>query len=143
MKPNPRAGLAFVLAMTLLGGASPAVAAGHGRLACGDTVTKSMRLTADLRDCPENGLVIGADGITLDLNGHRVDGDASRGGVGIDLEGHRGVTIANGTVRDFGEGVLVLGGRDVRILRVVSLDEEHGGILVDGGRDVTVTRSVV
>ncbi|HET7170719.1 MAG TPA: right-handed parallel beta-helix repeat-containing protein [Gaiellales bacterium] len=144
MKPNPRAGLAFILAMILLGGASPAAAARHDRgLDCGGTVTESVRLTADLRNCPENGLVIGADGITLDLNGHRVDGDASGGGVGIDLEGHRGVTIENGTVRDFGEGVLVLDGRGVRILRVVSLHEEHGGILVDGGRDVTIARSVV
>jgi hypothetical protein len=50
-------------------------------------------------------LVVGADGVTLDLDGHSLDGDASGDDVGIDVEGHRGVTIANGTVQEFTEGV--------------------------------------
>ena len=37
-------------------------AAGH----CGQTLTPSVTLQADLVDCPGAGLVFGADGITVD-----------------------------------------------------------------------------
>jgi len=46
-------------------------------LSCGDTITMDTTLHADLINCPNNGIVIGADNMTLDLNGHRVDGDNS------------------------------------------------------------------
>jgi parallel beta-helix repeat protein len=141
MKLHVTAGLGFVLVLTALAGPS-AAAARHGQpLRCGDAITTDTRLTANLMDCAE-GVVIGADGITLDLNGHRIDGDASVDSVGIDVEGHRGVTIENGAVREFAEGVLVLGGSDITIRRVTSTDEGHGGILVDSGRHVTITGSV-
>ena len=144
MKSLLRAGLAFVAAAAALGTASPTMAVSHGReLGCGDTITSSTRLTVDLIDCPGAGLVIAADGIALDLNGHLVDGDASGGGVGVDVEGHRDVTIENGTVREFSEGVLVVGGGDIVIRHVASLREGHGGILVDGARDVTIAKNVV
>src|SRR4051812_21206586 len=42
---------------------------------CGETVTKDTKLANDLIDCPNEGIIIGADNITLDLNGHTVDGD--------------------------------------------------------------------
>jgi parallel beta-helix repeat protein len=144
MKPHVFAGLVFAFAVTALGAASPTMAAYHDRpLGCGDTITRNTRLTADLVDCPGVGLAIAADGITLDLNGHRVAGDGRGDDVGIDVEGRRGVTIENGVVRDFAEGVFVLGGANVTIRRVTSLREAHGGILVDGGRDVTVAGDVV
>jgi len=40
------------------------------------------RLEADLINCPGDGLAIGADDVTLDLNGHLIDGDGVRGGPG-------------------------------------------------------------
>ena len=42
---------------------------------CGDEITADTTLDSDLIDCPNNGIVIGADGVTLDLNGHTIDGD--------------------------------------------------------------------
>lgn len=59
----------------LLGPALPARAAGLGALACGQTITVSPTLTADLVGCTGPGLVIGADGVTLDLAGHTIAGD--------------------------------------------------------------------
>jgi hypothetical protein len=38
-------------------------------------ITTDTTLDSDLLDCPGHGIVIGAPGITLDLNGHTVDGD--------------------------------------------------------------------
>ncbi len=68
---------------------------------CGQTVTASVRLTADLVNCPGGGLVIGVSGITLDLNGHTIGGTNAAGSEGIADDGHGGVAIINGTIRDF------------------------------------------
>ena len=70
--------LAVVLALTVLGlltlnGAEAA----NTQPNCGDTITADTTLDGDLVDCPNHGIVIGADDITLDLNGHRIDGDGT------------------------------------------------------------------
>jgi len=78
------------------------------QVSCGDTIIANTTLHADLVNCPGNGLVIGADRITLDLNGHTIAGSLN-GAAGIDNSaGHDGVTIKNGAVRNFTNGVLLL-----------------------------------
>jgi hypothetical protein len=68
--------LAVVVAGVLALGAGSAHARGHSDgVNCGDTITTDVKLDRDLVDCPGNGLVIGADNIDLDLNGHTIDGD--------------------------------------------------------------------
>jgi Right handed beta helix region len=78
---------------------------------CGETIMQSTALTSDIGPCPGDGLVIGADNVTLDLNGHSIEG--SGGGVGVsvggDLTARTGVTVRNGTIAQFDQGVL-LGG---------------------------------
>jgi parallel beta-helix repeat protein len=134
--------LAFLIAVTILAAAPPAVARPTDRpLRCGDMITRDTRLTVNLTDCPADGLVIAADGVTLDLSGHRIDGSGD--GVGIAVRGHRGVTVENGTVRGFAEGVFALEARDIAIRRITSTDEGHGGLLVDRGHGVTVADNVV
>lgn len=86
---------------------------------CGDVITANTKLTSDLVNCPDNGIVIGADNITLDLNGHVIDGDGTPvpscpDGVtcdtGVDNSaGHSHVTIKGGSIRQFDVGVVVLG----------------------------------
>jgi hypothetical protein len=70
----------------------------------GATITKSTRLTQDLTNCPGVGIRIGADAITLDLNGHTVSAAAKRNpkAHGILNVGHDRVTIEGGTVQGFG-----------------------------------------
>ena len=67
--------------------------------------------------------MIGADDITLDLNGHSISGDGKPVrrcprrqpcDIGIN-DGHDGVTVRNGSVRGFGIGVVVAGARDNRL----------------------------
>ena len=66
-------------------------------VACGQVIMHSIHLRNDLIDCPGDGLVIGADDVTLDLNRHTIDGT----GVGIGVlngvfggaEGHERVTV--------------------------------------------------
>jgi parallel beta-helix repeat protein len=87
-------------------------AAGEGpklpvrNVACGETITESVRIANSLLDCPANGLVVGAPGITIDLGGHRIDGVGVENGVD-NSAGHANVTIRNGMLRGFGYGVWI------------------------------------
>lgn len=110
---------------------------------CGDTVTQSTKLDHDLTDCPGDGIVIGADGITLDLNGHTIDGVSVEDTAGVRDEGHRGVTVANGKVREFGDGVFAKDARATRLRALVSSDNRFSGIVVIGSGRTTVSRSRV
>jgi len=96
-------GFRYVAAAGLLALAAPAVAQAGAGPACGATITSDTRLRADLVDCPGDGLVIGADNVTLDLGRRTVDGVGA--GVGIKVAGHRGVRIRGGSVREFAVGV--------------------------------------
>lgn len=80
-------------------------------------ITADTTLESDLTDCSGNGIVIGADGITLDLNGHMVvgslcDTDCAQTN-GIDnTGGYEGVRILNGTIRGFDRAVALAGADD-------------------------------
>jgi parallel beta-helix repeat protein len=82
---------------------------------CGDTITTDVTLHHNLVNCPNNGLVIGADNVTLDLNYHTIDGNGKPTGgcdpqtdfcdIGIANFGYDGVTVVHGSLRQFGGGV--------------------------------------
>src|SRR4051812_48606764 len=84
-------------------------------VSCGDTITTDTTLHKDLINCPNNGIIIDADNVTLDLNGHLVDGDGTPTAgcdpatefcdEGLVALGHDGVTIKHGRVREFADGV--------------------------------------
>ncbi len=68
---------------------------------CGQTLTSSIRLANSLVGCSGDGLVIGADNITVDLAGHSISGVNAAGSEGIADDGHRGVRIQHGTIENF------------------------------------------
>jgi hypothetical protein len=68
--------LALVVAEFTVVGAGQAFTRQMG---CGDTITTDMTLDSDLVNCPNNGIVIGADNITLDLNGYTIAADGHVG----------------------------------------------------------------
>jgi parallel beta-helix repeat protein len=79
-----------------------AAGAGTPALGCGSTLTKSTRLGADILRCPGTALIIGADGITVDLGGHTISGTNAAGSEGIANDGHAGVRIVgSGKITDF------------------------------------------
>ena len=133
--------LAGALAAILGGGPCPALA---GPLACGDRISVDTRLTADLTDCPDVGLEIGASGVTLDLNGHTIDGDGDPDGnffgdIGVLSRGHRNVTIRGGLVREFVRGVSVEDARaGARILDMTFRDSGFGAIRVRNSTGVRI-----
>jgi parallel beta-helix repeat protein len=125
-----------VSALGPLGGAQAALAA---PLRCGDRITVDTTLHADLVGCRNNGIVIGADDITLDLNGHRIDGDNALVDscrricdVGVLNNGHNGVRIKDGDIRQFGVGVLVFGARRNGLSDLTTAGNVFGGIILAG-----------
>ena len=97
------AALALVTAVAIAVIAGPAAAQAPS-LACGDVVSHDVVLTASLTGC-SSGLVIGADDVTIDLNGHSIQGTAVEGSVGVEAVGRSDVTVRNGTIRGFAIGV--------------------------------------
>ena len=76
---------------------------------------ESVKVMNDLLDCPDNALVIGTGSITLDLNGHTIDGKGLGGGV--TNMGFDNVTIQNGTIHEFDYGVMLNPGSGSNIVR--------------------------
>jgi len=86
-------------------------------LACGQVITANTVLENDLLDCPGDGIVIGADGITLDLNGHTVSAAACEAEcvehVGIaNTAGYDRVRILDGTISGFTTNASLIGASD-------------------------------
>jgi parallel beta-helix repeat protein len=72
-------------------------------VSCGQTLKASVKLTTDLVGCTGSGLVVGADNITVDLNGHTIAGTNKRtpGTGGVVIDKHANVKVVNGTITDF------------------------------------------
>ena len=94
-----------MLAVGGLALAAPGVA-GAAVPACGTNLTHSVTLTGDMTCTTSDGLDVGKSGITINLNGHTITGPSgSYDGVYDSGYGH--VTIENGRIRNFYNGVYV------------------------------------
>jgi parallel beta-helix repeat protein len=142
-RPSRNCLLAVAVAVTL---AVPGGEALATHVSCGDTITTDTTLDTDLIDCPNNGIVIGADDITLDLNGHTIDGDNALVDpcpgnefcdVGVLNDGHDDVTVRNGSVREFALGAFMGRARRNRVLGISSSRNTFFGfVLVDVARSL-------
>jgi parallel beta-helix repeat protein len=112
---------------------SPALASA---VTCGSRITASTTLRSDLVNCPLDGLLIDADNMTLNLNGHTIDGDAGPvpegsldAGIRL-LTPHHGVTITGGTVREFDRGIQLEGASDNQIVHMLVRANGNSGIQI-------------
>src|SRR5919109_1488226 len=117
---------AAVLFGLLALGAAPA-AANH--VGCGDVITQDTTLDEDLVDCPGSGIVIGADDITVDLNGHTISGTGATGFAyaGVDLSSNN-ATVRDGAVRGFEHGVQISCNNN--LVRSVSASNNELGVFI-------------
>jgi parallel beta-helix repeat protein len=116
--------LALLTTVTVLAG--PAQAA---HLECGDVITASTTLDSDVGPCTGDGIVIATDGITLNLNRHRVFAANGPGdNAGIRLDGVSGVTVINGIVDGFDAGVFIDGGSGNTVRRVGAMNNINDGL---------------
>jgi hypothetical protein len=154
-RPSPKAAVSRLLVLALVVAGVTVLGAGSAlasHIGCGDTITTDTTLDSDLVNCPNIGIVIGADNITLDLNGHIIDGDATpvdpcpegeTCDVGVDNSaGHSGVTIEGGSVRQFSLGVLVEGGAARNRLHQLAVsDTTDVGIIVADSTDSVIDKT--
>jgi parallel beta-helix repeat protein len=133
------ASLALIVALPVGGAVLGGSRALAGPVSCGDTITADTTLEGDLLDCPNNGIVIGADDITLDLNGHTIDGDDALVDIcpqgefcdlGVANDGHKGVRVTNGTVQEFASGVLLFSARRNGLSHLSTVENVFSGILL-------------
>jgi parallel beta-helix repeat protein len=127
--------------------------ASASHVSCGDTITADTTLDSDL-DCGElsggdpPALTIGADGVTLDLNGHMISTLCTSECAGTvvvdDSGGYDRVRILNGRIRPNGVGAAVaLVGANRSVLRGLSFDETEfldprAGIVLSGSNRNTL-----
>jgi parallel beta-helix repeat protein len=142
-----------VAGLIALGGASQA---GARHIRCGQTITRDTTLHRDLRNCPNKGIVIRADDVTLDLNGHTIDGDGKlvkpcprhvACDVGVFNDGHDGITVRHGSVREFAIGVFATSrvgtARHNRFLGISSSRNRFIGIVLSDSARSTLRDSSV
>ena len=138
--------LSVVALLALSGVTAAAGQSPPAGLKCGDTITADTTLDRDLTGCPSNGIIIGADDITLDLNGHTISGDGKPVrrcprrqpcDMGAFNDRHDGVTVRNGSLRGFGVGVLIGGVRGNRLVGLSSSHNQYFGfVIADSARSV-------
>jgi parallel beta-helix repeat protein len=128
-----------------LSSSAPAFGQDVAVVGCGAVVTADTTLAADVLDCVGDGLVVGADNITLNLNGHLVDGDAvvDATDVGIHVAGHHGVRVTNGTVQGFYRGVVFESSPSgVASSLTVRQSSRRGIVFLDGSNAAQVLNNV-
>ncbi|MDQ6616868.1 MAG: right-handed parallel beta-helix repeat-containing protein [Actinomycetota bacterium] len=117
---------AVALALALVGTFAVGTASARPPVSCGGTITTSTTLTADVGPCSGDGLIVTANGVTLNLNGHRVFGTAAPEAqgdfAGIRLQRVSGVTVKGGTLDHFAAGVMVSEGRGNTVRNLVVRD---------------------
>ena len=141
--------VAILAAALMTGEATSSAATSPVRVHCGEIIRADTVVANDLHGCADIGLAIGAPGITLDLNGHTVEGNGKPvddcpevepcnsgitnsqidGGEVVNGPGFAGVTIENGTVRGFaGVGVYEFGVSNNRIRKLTVAGTDDGVI---------------
>jgi len=126
----------FLIALTIVAllaiafSASPVLAAGEGSV----SITEDTILTRDYI-FSGNGFVIGADNITLDMNGYTITGEALSFSRGILVMGRNGITIKNGTITGFSQGVQLFNADNNVIQDVISQNNTENGIHIMSDSD--------
>ena len=84
---------------------APPAAEARAGVHCGQSIKHSIKLGRNLHNCRGDGLVVRANNITINLNGHTVDGIGRRSTAGVRIAGYHGVTVTGGVVRQLGKGI--------------------------------------
>jgi len=130
-----RMGRLLVLAALVVAAAAPGANAERETpiTTCGQVVKTNSFLIHDLSCSGQPGVVVGASGITINLNGFALEGDRSFGRYGVDdMGGFDRVTVENGVVRDFDYGLVGFGADRLILAGLATSGNADGGIFVVG-----------
>lgn len=120
--------MSLLLATAYIGSAHAAAP-----LPCGTVITANTTLQSNIGPCSGDGIIIGADNVTLNLNGYEIfgtpgPGDGTQVGVrvpfrtGVSILGKKQKAPSAGSVRDFDAGVFLNGGASNTVRSVVVRD---------------------
>ena len=108
------------VSVAMTGGLVMTTGASAASIGCGTLITQNTTLHADVGPCPDNGLIIVANNVTLDLGGHSVIGTFTQlfnrpptnifDSEGIRFKHVTGSRVTNGSVTHFSAGVRLDGG---------------------------------
>jgi hypothetical protein len=117
------------------GGVIPSTASGTW------TVTKNLTATGTC-------IKINANGVAIDLHGHKITGPGNGTGAGITDSGgtcpascQQNIIIANGTIKGFGYGILLDGTEYATISNMNVTENTQGGISVESHAVITDSRA--
>jgi parallel beta-helix repeat protein len=120
------------------------------RASCGQMVTTDVILLEDL-ECDGVGMIAGADGITINLNNHRLslanNSNSARipevEEVGILVPGQKNVTIMGpGVIMGFDKAIEFVGSERGYAVDL-KLTDNHIGILIKASDDITIYRNFI
>jgi nitrous oxidase accessory protein NosD len=117
-----------------------ATASGAASDLCGATVVGDLTLHHDLT-CTGNGLVVGADGVRIDLAGHTITGAGT--GAGVLIVGRSGVWVTGGQITNFTAGVLVNNSSGVVIKHMTLSSNGEGVDLQTAARGTTIKENAL
>src|SRR6266511_2953923 len=129
---------------------APSLTVAPREATCGMGLTTNFVLANDLA-CKGDAFVIHTDGITLDLNGHTLNGPGmgpqtwpqpQLDSVGVRVGGHTGVTVRNGKIAQFSTGIFFIDMEKSRIENVVS-SQNRFGFYIHASRAITIVNSTV
>jgi nitrous oxidase accessory protein NosD len=141
MRSTTKAAAVVLVGVASLAAHAPAGAA-ESSIACGEVVTTDLRLTHDL-DCPGTALVVGADDITVDLDGHAILGAGSGVSVaGIEIDAHDRVSIRDGEIEGFAYGVHAYDSDRLQLSRL-EVQDTISGIAVEESADVRIASNLL
>ena len=115
----------------------PSASAGH--VSCGQTITTNTVLDSDL-NCPGDGLIIGASGITLDCDGHTIRGPSFYSNIGISIFNKRDVEIKNCNVEYFFYGMDISSSED-SLMKNNTVSHTHVGLYIPFSTNNTLIRN--
>lgn len=111
-------------------------------LECGDVITENTILGNNLINCPQHGLIINADNVTLDCNEHMIDGDSNTDTWGIVLSGVNDVTIKNCNAQEFRAGVYLISSYNNTITKNTLNNNDHYGVFIDNSHHNEISDNI-
>lgn len=112
----------------------------YAAVACGDLIIAKTKLESNL-DCSEyegDALVIGADDVTIDLNGYTILSNGTDYAA-IFGAGFSRITIKNGAIYGFEVGVLLFNASNAEIKRLSFMQQSTNSIAILDSRNVFIS----
>ena len=134
-RPATRRGCAFAFACAITCAAPAATTQGL----CGATIVEDLKLDQDLT-CTGDGLIAGADGIRIDLNGHTITGSGTGAGVGV--TGRADISISGGTITNFAVAVRTINSTEVVVKQNEFVGNSEGIDLQTGSMGNTIKDNI-